>query len=234
MSSTSNPSLLPQKNIKQEIIVVFEPPAREIASSSSHSSSPQPETGQEINVVPVSLSPVKDMPSTSNPSSGHETDQENDMVPDSTGIELSKDDLKAGGGKVGSSSKKKIGSEKDSDEYKRRRERNNEAVRKSRQKSRQKASETEVRVTELKKENADLEQRVTLLHKELELLKDLFLTHANELPDPSTTFGLFNANPRLGSSSPNPALSRRIVLKTESLTVSLTCRNVPESITTTT
>nr|APG79785.1 CCAAT/enhancer binding protein gamma [Mesocentrotus nudus] len=232
MASTSNPSLLPQNNIKLEIIEVSKPPARELASSSSHSSLPQPETGQEINVVSVSL--VKDMLSTSNPSSGHETDQEKNMVPDSTGIELSKDDRKAGGGKVGSNSKKKSGCEKDSDEYKRRRERNNEAVRKSRQKSRQKASETEVRVTELKKENADLEQRVTLLHKELELLKDLFLTHANELPDPSTTFGLFNANPRLGSSSPNPALSRRVVLKTESLTVSLTCRNVPESITTTT
>lgn len=162
-----------------------------------------------------------------------ETGQEKNMVPDSSGIKMSKEDCKAGGGKVGSNSKKRWALEKDSDEYKRRRERNNEAVRRSRQKSRQKVSETEMRVTELKKENADLEQRVTLLHKELELLKDLFLTHAHELPDPSTTFGLINANPSMGSSSPNPALSK-VILKTDSVTVSLSCNNVPESITTTT
>lgn len=150
--------------------------------------------------------------------------QEIDMVPDSTGMDLPdvNDGRKAGGGKAGSSnsSKKKWAQEKDSDEYKRRRERNNEAVRKSRQKSRQKASETEDKVTSLKKENADLEQRVTVLNKELELLKDLFLTHAQDLPDPSTTFQVFSKNPRLASSGPKRALSR-VVLKTESVTVSL-------------
>ncbi|XP_071503968.1 CCAAT/enhancer-binding protein gamma-like [Diadema antillarum] len=136
------------------------------------------------------------------------------------------DNRNAGGGKVGSGSKKREMLEKNSEEYKRRRERNNEAVRKSRQKSRQKASETAERVNELKKENAELEQRVTLLNKELELLKDLFLSHANDMPDPSTTFGLFNANPSLGSSAPNPALSC-IVLKTDSHTVTLSTTALP-------
>ncbi|XP_054748238.1 CCAAT/enhancer-binding protein beta-like [Lytechinus pictus] len=227
MASSVKSSPLLGRNIKQEAVVhvICKSPPSELSASSASSFVP-PVTGKEVVVV------TEDMPSTSNSPSGQETGQSKNMCPDSTGIDSAKDERKAGGGKVGSSSKKKM-CEKDSDEYKRRRERNNEAVRKSRQKSRQKASETEMRVTELKKENADLEQRVTLLHKELELLKDLFLTHANELPDPSTTFGLFSANPNLGSSSPNPALSR-VVLKTDTLTVSLSCKNVPESITTTT
>lgn len=111
------------------------------------------------------------------------------------------DDRKSGGGKMlstsdgaGCKSTKKYLHDKESDEYKKRRERNNVAVRKSRDKSRQKAQETMDRVDELKKDNAHLEQKVTILSKELSLLKDLFLAHAEELPDPSTTFGLYNSN----------------------------------------
>ncbi len=106
------------------------------------------------------------------------------------------DNRKSGGGKASPPSKsaKKYLHDKESDEYKKRRERNNIAVRKSRDKSRQKAQETMARVNELKSENAQLEQKVTILSKELSLLKDLFLAHAEELPDPSTTFGLYNSN----------------------------------------
>ena len=147
------------------------------------------------------------------------------MVPDSTSQDDPKDVREAGGGKVGSGSKNKY--LKDSEEYKRRRERNNEAVRKSRQKSRQKASETEQKVSALKKENADLEQRVVLLNKELELLKDLFLSHASEVPDPSTTFGIINANPGLGTEKPNPALSQ-VIMKTDAVTVTLSSVDLPE------
>ncbi|PIK45535.1 putative CCAAT/enhancer-binding protein gamma-like [Apostichopus japonicus] len=97
-----------------------------------------------------------------------------------------------GGGKMGRSQKKYL-HDKDSEEYKKRRERNNVAVRKSRDKSRWKTQQTLDKINELKAENSKLEGKVSLLSKELSVLKDLFLSHAEELPDPSTTFGLFNS-----------------------------------------
>jgi len=70
-------------------------------------------------------------------------------------------------------------SERHSDDYRVRRERNNIAVKKSREKTRERAKETLVRVAELKQENTVLEEKVTLLSKELTLLKDLLLAHAS-------------------------------------------------------
>lgn len=120
----------------------------------------------------------------------------NDDNSNSSSLEHGGDIRHSGGGKATPASKsaKKYLYDKESDEYKKRRERNNIAVRKSRDKSRQKAQETMARVNELKSENAQLEQKVTILSKELSLLKDLFLAHAEELPDPSTTFGLYNSS----------------------------------------
>jgi len=69
--------------------------------------------------------------------------------------------------------------EKQSDEYKMRRERNNIAVKKSRERTREKAKETLTRVAELKQENVELEGKVAILTKELTLLKDLLLAHAS-------------------------------------------------------
>jgi len=69
--------------------------------------------------------------------------------------------------------------DKNSDEYKKRRERNNVAVRKSREASRQKAKDTMEKVARLREENQALEQKVTILNKELGVLRDLFLTHAS-------------------------------------------------------
>lgn len=68
--------------------------------------------------------------------------------------------------------------DKTSEEYKKRRERNNEAVKKSRNKSKQRTQLTLQRVVDLKAENDRLATRVNLLSKELNFLKDLFLTHA--------------------------------------------------------
>jgi len=68
--------------------------------------------------------------------------------------------------------------DKNSDEYKKRRERNNVAVRKSREASRQKAKDTMEKVSRLREENRQLEQKVTILNKELGVLRDLFVTHA--------------------------------------------------------
>ncbi|XP_055061949.1 CCAAT/enhancer-binding protein gamma [Misgurnus anguillicaudatus] len=91
---------------------------------------------------------------------------------------------RAGGGKATPPSKmKKTGMDKDSDEYRQRRERNNLAVKKSRMRSKQKAQDTQQRVNELKEENERLEAKIKLLSKELSVLKDLFLEHAHNLAD---------------------------------------------------
>jgi len=64
--------------------------------------------------------------------------------------------------------------DKNSDEYRRRRERNNVAVRRSRDKTRHKREETERRVAELEEENQKLREKLTLLNKEINVLKSLF------------------------------------------------------------
>ncbi|RWS13173.1 CCAAT/enhancer-binding protein gamma-like protein [Dinothrombium tinctorium] len=69
--------------------------------------------------------------------------------------------------------------DKDSDEYRRRRERNNLAVKKSRNKSKLKTQQTLERVKQLKDENDELQQKIEILSKELRLLKDLFMAHAS-------------------------------------------------------
>jgi CCAAT/enhancer binding protein (C/EBP) gamma len=77
--------------------------------------------------------------------------------------------------------KKKRRLDKESEEYKARRERNNIAVRKSRDRSRAKAKETDEKLNDLRRENSCLEQKVEILSKELTVLKDLFLQHANDV-----------------------------------------------------
>ncbi|XP_037372387.1 CCAAT/enhancer-binding protein gamma isoform X1 [Talpa occidentalis] len=98
-----------------------------------------------------------------------------------------------GGGKAvppSKQSKKSSPMDRNSDEYRQRRERNNMAVKKSRLKSKQKAQDTLQRVNQLKEENERLEAKIKLLTKELSVLKDLFLEHAHNLADnvqPSST-----------------------------------------------
>ncbi|XP_029446288.1 CCAAT/enhancer-binding protein gamma [Rhinatrema bivittatum] len=99
-----------------------------------------------------------------------------------------------GGGKATPPSKqgkKSAPLERNTDEYRMRRERNNMAVKKSRLKSKQKAQDTLQRVNQLKEENERLEAKIKLLTKELSVLKDLFLEHAHNLADnvqpPSST-----------------------------------------------
>lgn len=76
------------------------------------------------------------------------------------------------------SGSKKSGAPKESEDYRKRRERNNIAVRKSRQLSRQKAKVTQEKVAQLRQENKELEQKVQLLSKELSVLRDLFMSTA--------------------------------------------------------
>lgn len=67
---------------------------------------------------------------------------------------------------------------KNTEEYRKRRERNNQAVKKSRMKTKKKTQEMVDRVTQLRNENEELEENIKILHKELGLLKGLFLEHA--------------------------------------------------------
>ncbi|XP_067006239.2 CCAAT/enhancer-binding protein [Anabrus simplex] len=64
--------------------------------------------------------------------------------------------------------------DKASDEYRRRRERNNIAVRKSREKAKLRSRETEEKVKLLVKENERLQKRIELLSEELNVLRNLF------------------------------------------------------------
>lgn len=66
--------------------------------------------------------------------------------------------------------------DKASDEYRRRRERNNIAVRKSREKAKVRSRETEEKVKLLVKDNDLLKKRIELLTEELNVLRSLFST----------------------------------------------------------
>jgi hypothetical protein len=77
-------------------------------------------------------------------------------------------------GKAPKKSSKKKTPEKDTKEYREKRERNNVAVRKSREKNRVQIMETQQRVKDLEDENSALQSKITLLSKELKVLKDLF------------------------------------------------------------
>lgn len=79
---------------------------------------------------------------------------------------------------------RKKGMDKTSTEYREKRNRNNVAVRKSRSKSKVKSHETEQRVKELEDENSHLQNRITLLTKELNVLKSLFTSAGVPQPGP--------------------------------------------------
>jgi len=62
-------------------------------------------------------------------------------------------------------------------EYLARRAKNNEAIKKSREKARAKAAETKQRVDELKTDNKQLEDKISALDQEMKFLKDVFIAH---------------------------------------------------------
>jgi hypothetical protein len=72
---------------------------------------------------------------------------------------------------------------KGTEEYKQRREKNNIAVRKSRDKTKRQQAETQQKVKELSDENDRLQKKVDLLSKELSVLKGLFSNIGAVLPD---------------------------------------------------
>lgn len=96
----------------------------------------------------------------------------------------------------------KVTVSKGTDEYLRKRARNNEAVRKSRVKSRLRIEDTQKRVDLLAQENSDLKTKVTLLTKELNVLRSLFANGSVTLPG-------------------NASIENTLEVKTEPLTINL-------------
>lgn len=86
------------------------------------------------------------------------------------------------GGGSNSQRKQMKQTDKTSDEYRRRRERNNIAVRKSREKAKVRTRETEEKVKLLLKENERLQKRIELLTEELNVLRSLF-SNVGVLPE---------------------------------------------------
>ncbi|KAK7578254.1 hypothetical protein V9T40_010459 [Parthenolecanium corni] len=85
------------------------------------------------------------------------------------------------GSKKGTKSFKQVAfvdTESSEEDYRQKRDKNNQAVKKSRVKSRQRTEETMERVQKLKTENDMLVEKIKILSKELGFLKDLFLAHA--------------------------------------------------------
>merc|ERR1719317_1184834 len=68
--------------------------------------------------------------------------------------------------------------DKEDPEYLEKRAKNNEAIKKSREKARAKAKETQQKVDHLKKDNKRLEDKITVLGQEMQFLKEVFLAHA--------------------------------------------------------
>lgn len=94
------------------------------------------------------------------------------MAPKVEGMSSDSGDESSGSG--GSSRR----ANKGTDEYRKRRERNNQAVKKSRMKTKMKTQQMVDRVSQLRMENEELEENIKILNKELGILKDLFLAHA--------------------------------------------------------
>ncbi|XP_020895969.1 CCAAT/enhancer-binding protein gamma [Exaiptasia diaphana] len=102
------------------------------------------------------------------------------------------------------------------EEYVKKRERNNIAVRKSRRKAKQRIEETKQRVDDLTKENEDLRIKVALLQKELNVLRSLFanggVANGNSLPNGVNVIFTTNSNSSTNSTEQN---SPQIEVKTE-------------------
>ena len=78
--------------------------------------------------------------------------------------------------------------------YKQQREKNNIAVRKSREKSKQKIEETKKRVAFLKKQNVELVNQIDVLNRELKFLKELFdARHCNSCQTESNDISIHSA-----------------------------------------
>jgi len=104
----------------------------------------------------------------------------------------------------------------DPQEYMKKRERNNVAVRKSRRKAKQRIEETKQRVDGLAKENEDLRIKVALLQKELNVLRSLFANGGvtSSIPNHGVNV-IFTTNAKNSSNSTDKTTNPQVVVKTE-------------------
>eukprot|EP00092_Neocalanus_flemingeri_P018859 GFUD01020422.1.p1 GENE.GFUD01020422.1~~GFUD01020422.1.p1 ORF type:complete len:114 (+),score=47.32 GFUD01020422.1:52-393(+) len=79
--------------------------------------------------------------------------------------------------------------DKEDPEYLAKRAKNNAAIKKTREKAREKAKETQAKVDHLKTENKGLEDKITVLGKEMQFLKEVFLAHAGAQSPEATVTG---------------------------------------------
>jgi len=96
--------------------------------------------------------------------------------------------------------------DKNDPEYLEKRKRNNEAIKKSREKAKAKAEETQKKVNELKSDNKRLEDKISVLGKEMQFLKDIFLAHAGANTDAAKAHQVAEVADRIASHgvTPNP------------------------------
>jgi hypothetical protein len=75
----------------------------------------------------------------------------------------------------------------DSDDYKQKRERNNRSVQKCRSNEKKKIETAKKKLEYYKKEEKELEEKYTILKKELQVLKSLFTSSINDQNDEKST-----------------------------------------------
>jgi CCAAT/enhancer binding protein (C/EBP) len=162
----------PQHHHQQNIQVKQEPVDQDFSNSCSQAPTSTTNT-------PYNPNNYNNGVSSSTP---HPSDQMSPVLPFNLGGPLPSLKSFATVPKYLSNKKKGNGGDKCSDEYRRRRERNNVAVRKSREKAKMRTRETEDRVKILARENERLQKKVELLQEELSVLRSLF-SSVGVLPD---------------------------------------------------
>ena len=101
---------------------------------------------------------------------------------------------------------------KEDPEYLEKRKRNNEAIKKSREKAREKAAKTQERVEFLKDDNKKMEDKINVLGQEMKFLKDIFLGECEQnvfYKSPVLYLTIFQLTTRQPTvrSNPSPPLS---------------------------
>jgi len=68
----------------------------------------------------------------------------------------------------------------DNEEYIKKREKNNAAVKRARQKAKEKSEQTNLRIQSIRTENQELEERIKALSAELSAMKDMYSKYTGE------------------------------------------------------
>eukprot|EP00090_Calanus_glacialis_P002450 TRINITY_DN11836_c0_g1_i1.p1 TRINITY_DN11836_c0_g1~~TRINITY_DN11836_c0_g1_i1.p1 ORF type:complete len:107 (-),score=35.58 TRINITY_DN11836_c0_g1_i1:105-425(-) len=79
---------------------------------------------------------------------------------------------------------------KDGPEYLEKRAKNNEAIKRTRDKAKAKATETETRLENLRTDNKRMEDKISVLDQQMKFLKDVYHTHTQAKNERDTTVGV--------------------------------------------